>query len=118
LAAIRPSLLWTGHLDRIPHKTVRALLGITVCNRYSKRRLGSLGRVHLKGLRRFAGVVIAPEPDHLLRELCRSLARIMCTLAETEVKVMVDSKRPHTARLAQRGERCDLAPVIREWALG
>src|SRR5580700_2051304 len=64
------------------------LLGVAICDRYSKRWLRSLRRLHFISLRHFAGVIISPEPDHLLRELGRALARIVCALAEAEMKIV------------------------------
>lgn len=69
-------------------ESIPYLLRLTIGYGHPKQRLGFLRRLHLVGIRRFAGVIVSPEPDHFLWELRRPLARIVRALAETEVKVI------------------------------
>jgi hypothetical protein len=58
---------------------------LAVDDTYTEGRLGPFGRVLNKGLGGPGRVVTAPEPSHLLGELCPSFCRCMGALASPSV---------------------------------
>ena len=46
-------------------------------------------RIHFESLLGLAGIVIPPQPNHLLRKLSRTLAGIVSSLSETEVEIVL-----------------------------
>src|SRR5436305_12780858 len=67
---------------------ILCVLGFWVDDGYAEGWLGGFGRVLGEGFGGFGGVVPAPEPGHLLSELCTAFCRGMRALAEGEMKVV------------------------------
>ncbi len=65
------------------------LFGVAVGDADAEDGFGFFGRLDFKSLFGFGGVVVAPEPDHFGGKFCGAVGRIVSSLSEAKVKVVL-----------------------------
>src|ERR1700745_3416306 len=88
-------------LFRTSRRRDSGLAGVGNCYKKWGKRL--FRRIHLVSLACLRGIIVPPQPDHLLGKLGRSMRGVVCAFTEAEVKVIFLELE------------CGCKPKIRQW---